>query len=163
MVETSVVGGGADDESTVAEQVADDIGVVGLRDVVHHDVLQTGLGSGAGNDLGGALGVAVHRAVADDEARLGLIAREAVVDADNLPDVLVPDGTVGCADIVDLDAGELLEGHLHGRAVLADDVGVVARHLEPEGVAVHLLVDVGTVEGAEAAEGVAGEEYCLLL
>ena len=70
----------------------------------------------------------------------------------------MPDGTVGSADIVDLDAGQLLQGHLHGGAVLADDVGVVACHLEPEGVAVHLLVDVGTVEGAEAAEGVAGEE-----
>ena len=70
----------------------------------------------------------------------------------------MPYGTVGGADIVDLDTGKFLQGHLYGCAVFADDVRVVACHLEPELVAVHLFVNVGTVECAEAAEGIAAEE-----
>ena len=70
----------------------------------------------------------------------------------------MPHGAVRRADVVELDALELLKGVLHGRAVLAHDVRVIAHHLEPERVAVDLRVDNTAVQRAEAAEGVAREE-----
>ena len=70
----------------------------------------------------------------------------------------MPNGSVGRADIVELHAGEFLQCVLHRRAVFAHDVGVVAHHLQPVVVAVHLLVDDTAVQGAKAAEGVHGEE-----
>ena len=112
-----------------------------------------------GYDLGHALGVAVHGAVAYHDALFGLVAAQAVVDADDLLHMLVPHRSVGGAEIVELHAGQLLERILHGRAVFAHDVAVVTHHLEPEGVAVDVGVDDAAVEGAEAAERVAREEH----
>ena len=73
MIESGVIGGGTYDESVVAEHVADDIGMVGLRDVIHHDVLHTCLARCTCYHLSCPLGVAVHRAVADDQTFFGLI------------------------------------------------------------------------------------------
>ena len=42
VVESGVVGRCSDDESTVAEHVAYDVGVVSLRYVVDHDILHSG-------------------------------------------------------------------------------------------------------------------------
>ena len=158
MVETRVVGRRTHDESTIAEHVADDVGVMRLRDVVHHDVLHAGLRGSAGDNLSGTLCVAIHRAVADDESWLRLVAAHAVVHAHHLVDVLMPNGTVGRADVVELHAGQLLQGILHRSAIFTHDVRVVANHLQPVVVAVDLLVDDAAVQCAEAAEGVHGEK-----
>ena len=75
----------------------------------------------------------------------------------------MPHGTVGGAEVVELYALQLLQCVLHGRAVLADDVGVVAHHFEPEGVAVDLCVDHAAVECAEAPECVTREEHVVVV
>ena len=73
----------------------------------------------------------------------------------------MPYRSVCRADIVDPHAGEFLQCLLHGHAVLAHDVRVVALHLVPINVAVHLAVYVCAVQSAEASEGVAREEHVL--
>ena len=60
-----------------------------------------------------------------------------------------------------MHAGELLQRLLHGHAILAHDVRVVALHLVPINVAVHLAVYECAVQCAEASEGVAREEHVL--
>ena len=155
VIECGVVGGCSHDKAAIAEDVAQDVGVVGFRHVVDHDVLHAGIAGGTGYLLGHALGVAIHGAVADDEAGLGLVARQAVVETYHLIDIFVPHGAVGRADVVEMYVGQLLQRVLHGRAVFAHDVRIVAHHLQPERVAVNLRVDDTAVQGAEAAEGVA--------
>src|SRR5574344_2306127 len=99
--------------------------MVGFGDIVHHDVFQSGLGGSAGNDLGRTLGVSIHGAIADDESRVSLIARQTIVDVNNLLHILVPHRAVGRADVIHFDTGKFLQCHLHGSAVLAHDVGIV--------------------------------------
>ena len=101
----------------------------------------------------------IHRAVADDDALLGLIAAHAVVEAYDALDIVVPHWSVGRTDIVEFHACEFLQCILHRCAVFAYDVGIVAHHLEPECVAAYLTVDDTAIEGTEAAEGIAREEH----
>ena len=122
VVQCGVVSGCSDDESAVTEHVADDVRVVSLRDVVHHNVLHAGLRCRASDDFSGALGVAVHGSVADDEPRFRFVAAHAVVHVHHLADELVPDGAVCGADVVELHACQLLQCVLNGRAILANDV-----------------------------------------
>ena len=64
------------------------------------------------------------------------------------------------ADVVYLEPGGLAQHGLHLRAVLADDVGVVAAGLvEVLAHEVALVGEDAAVERAEGAEGVGGEEY----
>ena len=162
MIEAGVIGRRTDNQSAVTEHVADDIRVVGLRHVIHHDVLHTGLRGSTGNHLGGTLGVAIHRSVANHESLLGLVTAHLVVHADDLLNILVPHRSMGSADIVELHTGQLLQRVLHGSAVFAHDVRIVTYHLQPEGVAVDLCIHNAAVQGAETAEGIAREEHILL-
>ena len=129
--------------------------MVGLRDIVDNDVLNACPAGSLGDDLCHALRVAIHRAVTDHQTRLCLIARQTVVGADNMGSKVVPHRTVGRADIVDLNASKLLQRVLHGDAILAHNVAVIAYHLHPERVAVDVAVNNAAVEGAEATEGIA--------
>ena len=122
VIEAGIVGGSADDESTIAEDVAQNIGVVGLRDVVNHDVFHAGIAGSTGYMLGHALGVAIHRSIADDESGLCLIARQTVVDANHLFYIFMPHRAVRGADVVELYAGELLQRVLHGCTILTYNV-----------------------------------------
>ena len=64
------------------------------------------------------------------------------------------------ADVLDVEPRGLAQHGLHLRAVLADDVGVVAAGLVYALVhEVHLVGEDAAVERAEGAEGVGGEEY----
>ena len=159
MIQPGIIGRRADDESLIAEDITEDIAVMGLRDIIHHDILHAGLTGSTGNDLRHALRIAIHRAVADDESRLRLILRELVVDADDLVDILMPHGAVGRAEIIDLNLAELLQRILYGDAILADDIAVVAHHLQPEFIGVDVAVDNTTVEGTKATESITGEEH----
>ena len=129
-----------------------------MRYVVHHDVLDAVFGQFAGNHLGHLFGVAIHAAIGNHYTRLGLVAAQTVVDVDNPIHLVFPHGTVSRADGFDLEAGQLLQGCLYGRAVFAHDVGVVAHHLVPIFGGVQLGVLDAAVESPEAAEGVAREE-----
>ena len=162
-VELAAVSGATHDEAAVVEDVAQDVGAVALADVVHGDVAHAAVGEGRGDVLSHLFGVAVHAAVDDRHAVEAFVAAEAVVEGDHIAALPRPDGAVGGADGVDLKPGELLECALHGGAVLADDVCVVARHLAPEAVGVHIGVEHAAVQGAKRAEGVGREEHLLRL
>ena len=128
-IESVVVGGSTKNKTFVLEYVAQDVGVVGARHVVHNDVLHTGNACSACYNLGTLFCIAVHRTVADDKSRFCLIETHAVVFGYNAADVLVPYGSVGRANVVDLHSGELLKSLLNGYAIFANDVGIVALHL----------------------------------
>ncbi|CUQ57774.1 Uncharacterised protein [Segatella copri] len=53
--------------------------MVSLRDVVHYDVLHASLTCRTGDDFSHALSIAVHGAVADNEARLRLVLRHLII------------------------------------------------------------------------------------
>ena len=95
VIKTGIVGWSTHDETLVAEDVTQDLAVVSLRDVVHYDVLHASLACCTGDDFGHALGVAVHGAVADNEARLRLVLRHLIIHADYLLNMLVPNWTMG--------------------------------------------------------------------
>ena len=65
---------------------------------------------------------------------------------------------MGGTDIVEFHAFQFLEGILHGRTVLTDDIGIVAYHLQPERVTVDLLIDHTSVQGSETAKGITREK-----
>ena len=93
-----------------------------LRDIVHHNVLHTSLTGSTGDVLRHALGVAIHRSIADDKSRLGLVTAQTVVYSHHLIYISMPDRTVGGTDIVELHASQLLQCILHRSAILADNV-----------------------------------------
>ena len=132
--------------------------MVSFRDIVYRDVLYSRLRCCACDVFGHTLGVAIHRAVADNESFLGLLLRHTVVHPDYLIYVFVPHRTVCRADIIELHARKFLQCVLHRHAVFAHDVGVVAHHLQPERVAVDVLVDYSAVERTETAESIAREQ-----
>ena len=103
------------------------------------------------------LGIAIHGAVAYNDAFLGLILRHAVIHANNLIDVLMPYWSVGGTDIVELHTCQFLQGILYRHTILTDDIGIVAYHLKPEGVTIDLFVYDTTIESAETTEGIARE------
>ena len=73
--------------------------------------------------------------------------------------MLVPNGSVSRTDVVYLHAGELLECLLNRNAILAHNVGVVAAHLVPVDVAIHVGINERSCKRTEASEGVAREQY----
>ena len=95
VIKTGIVGWSTYDEALVAEDVAQDVAVVSLRDIIHHDVLHASLACRTGDDFSHTLGVAIHGAVADNEARLRLVLRHLIIHADYLLNVLVPNRTMG--------------------------------------------------------------------
>ena len=159
VIESRVVGGCTNDETAITEDVAKDVTMVSLRHIVDDYVLHTRLRGRACNSFCHTLGVAVHRSVANYKARLGLITRQTVVDANDLLNVFVPHGTVSGADVVEFHVSEFLQGILHGSAVFSHDVGIVAHHLEPERVAIDFRVDYTAIQRAETTECIAREEH----
>ena len=95
VIKTGIVGWSTYDKAPVAEDVAQDVAVVSLRDVVHYDVLHASLACRTGDDFSHALGIAVHGTVADNEARLRLVLRHLIIHADYLLNMLVPNRTMG--------------------------------------------------------------------
>ena len=88
--------------------------------------------------------------------RLALPARPQVVEAQGLAECFARQhGSVERADRFDLQRGRLFQQCLYLRAVLADDVVVVASRLRRPRRA------CGAREGTEAPEGVGGEEELL--
>ena len=134
-----------------------------LADVVHHDVAYALCGQFGGDGLGQLLGVSVHAAVGYHHALRSLVAAQAVVDAHHAGNLIRPHRAVRGADGADREAAQLGQRLLHGVAILAHDVGVVARHFLPITVRIDARVQESTVQRAEAAEGVAGEEHAVRL
>ena len=154
-----VVGRGREDQVTAAEGVGHDVACGGDGGVMHAH-LDALLAEPGRKDVGGVFGVAVDRGVGDHDALfLGGVARPEQVLLEEIAEVAAPDETVQRADIGDVELCGLLQHRLHLRAVLAHDVGVVAAGLvDAVGEEVDLIVEEPAVEGAEAAEGVRGEE-----
>ena len=129
---------------------------------MHHHAPHARAGQPLRHGLGHAFGVAVHGAVGHHHAVFQrLVTAHFVVHLHDAGQVLAPYGPVGAAHGGEGLARHLLQGLLHGRAVLAHDVGVVAHHLVPIGRNVHVGIKHRAVERAEATEGVAGEEHAV--
>ena len=154
-----VIGGGGEDEVAAAEGIRDDIAGRGDGGVIHAD-LDAALDKFGGEDVGGILGVAVDRGVGEHDALLfgGVAAPEQIL-LQEVAEVAAPDKAVQRADGGDFQRRGLLQHCLNLRAVLADDVGVVAAGfvdvLDEE---VRLIVEEAAVQRAEGAEGIGGEE-----
>ena len=73
----------------------------------------------------------------------------------------MPHGAVCRADIVYLFVNQLFESVLHGRAILAYDVRIIAHHFEPEGFAIYLIVEQSTVKRTETSECVARKQHVI--
>ena len=154
-----VVGRGGKDQVAAAEGVGDDVAGGGHGGVVHAHA-HAALGEHAGQDVGGVLGVAVDGGVGQHHALfLGRVAGPEQVLLQEVAEVAAPDKAVQRADHGDVQLGGLLQHGLDLRAVLADDVGVVApglvQILDEE---IGLVVEEAAVQRAEGAEGVGGEE-----
>ena len=157
MIEGGVVGGSTHDERLVTEHITQDIRVVGLRNVVNDDVLDTGFRGSTCDLLCHTFGIAVHRAITDHDTLFCLVLAHTVVLTDDTLDILMPYRSVGGADISQLHAGQLLQCLLYRGAVFSNDIRVVANHLQPESVAVDLLINHTAIQRTEATEGITTE------
>ena len=110
----------------------------------------------AGQNVGGALRVAVNGGVGDHHAaHLRLIAAPKVVLAQNIRQILAPHEAVEGQEHGDVQRRSLLQHRLHLGAVLAHDIRVIAAALvQIVAVKVHLVGKEAAVQRAEAAEGV---------
>ena len=126
--DAGVVRRGREHEVAAAEGLGHDIARVRDGDVVHGDVAHAALSEHGGEHLRSIFRVAVDGGVSDEHAALllGRIGAPLAVLVDEPADVLAPDRAVQGADHADVERGGLLEQGLHLRAVLADDVRVVA-------------------------------------
>ena len=145
-----------------AEGLADQIGHMGLADVVDRDVCDAALTELRRECLGSRLGVAVHGGVDDhDGLGLRLIAAPVLVFVENVVDIASPYRAVQWADELDLveERSCLADELLHVRAILPDDICVVAACLvDPVAVEIHFIVEELSIERDEGAEGICGEE-----
>ena len=129
--------------------------------VVHLHVAHPGVRQLRGDDVGDVLGVAVDRGVGDHHALLlGGIGAPLLILVDEPVQLLAPDGAVQRADHGDVQLLRLFQQRLHLRAVLADDVGVVAPGvIQALGLEVQLVGKDVSVQRAEGAEGVRGIQH----
>ena len=155
-----VVGGGGEDQVRAAEGFGDDHRRIGGGNIVHHDVLDALVVKAGGEDLRSVLGVAVNGTVGDHHGLVfGRVGGPALVLFDEPAKVLAPDGSVQRSNDLNLDAGGLLQQRLHLRAVLADDVGVVAAGIvQPFALKIIFIGKQTAAQRAESAEGICGEE-----
>ena len=150
---------GGKDEVAPAEGRRDDLRRRRHRNVEHHG-LDPAVTQAAGEDLGRHRRVAVHRSVRDHDAvLLRLIAAPEQVLSDEIADVAPPDEAVQRADHLDVEPGRLRQQRLHLRAVLADDIRVVAARLvKVIALKIDLVGENRAVQRAEAAERVCGKQ-----
>ena len=154
-----IVGRRGKDQAAAAEGVGEDVAGRNDGGIVHAN-LHAALGQLDGEDVGRVLGVAVNRGVGDQDALfLRGVARPELVLLDELAEVLPPDEAVQRADAGDIERGGLFQRRLDLRAVLADDVGIIAARLvQVLGEEIGLIGEEAAVERAEGAEGVGREE-----
>ena len=159
--DAGVIRRGREHEVAAAEGLGHDIARVRDGDVVHGDVAHAALGQHGREHLRRVFGVTVDGGVSDEHAAvlLGRVGAPLAVLIDEPADVLAPDRTVQRADHADIKRSGLLEQRLHLRAVLADDVRVVAAGIGQPVVLKVILISVEVAaERAERAEGVGGKE-----
>ena len=143
----------------VLEERRQDFRVVGHGRIEHHSgnplIRQL-----RGQNLSGVLRVAVHRRIGDRHALLfrGVGGPETVL-FDDIGQIFPPDQAVEGADILDVQALQLLQSGGDLGAVLAHDVDVIAPGLvQPIPVKVHLVGEQRPVQRSKGAERVRGEE-----
>ena len=127
------------------------------------DVLHPSGSEALRHHVGQLLGIAVHRAVEDDDPVFGFVVGEARIEVTCFGEAFAcPDDPVGRADVLDvesllLDVGQRL---LDEGSVLTDDTGVVACHLLEVGLSVgDARVEDVTAQRTEGAEGIGREEH----
>ena len=98
--------------------------------------------------------------VRDDNAcLLRPVGCPVLIDVDDIADILPPDEAMERAQILNVKAGRLLQDCSHLRPVLADDVGIVSSCLiQVISVKIDLIREQGSVQRAEGAERVCGEQ-----
>ena len=154
-----VVGRGGKDQAAAAEGVGEDVAGRDDGGVVHAH-LHAALGQLDGEDVGRVLGMAVDGGIGDQHALLLRgIARPELVFFDEPVEVLPPDKAVQRADQGDIERGGLFQRRLDLRAVLADDIGIVAARLvQMLAEEIGLVSKEAAVERAEGTESVGREE-----
>ena len=159
--DAGVVGGGGQHKMAVAETLGDELAGVGVAGVIHGNALHAAVGEDGGHLLGCRGGMTIDTAVNDEHALLfGTVAAPGVMLANEIAEILSPDGAMQGAYHLDVKSRGLLQHILHLNSVLADDVDVIATGIvEPVTVEVHLVGKNIAVQGAEGAESVGGEEY----
>ena len=166
-VDAVVVSGRRQDDMAVFEAVGDQLGYMGLGDVVHPDIFYACLSEGCGEDLSHVLCVPVHGSVGDHDAFfLRLISAPDIIFPDDVIQVRAPDRSVEGADDADIKPGGFFQHVLHLHAVFADDICIVAASLvQPLSVKIKFIVKDISVHGAKGPEGVSGEEdfVCLIV
>ena len=159
--DAGVVRRGREHEVAAAEGLGHDITRVRDGDVVHGDVAHAARGEHGGEHLRRVFRVAVDGGVGDEHAAdlLGRVGAPLAVLIDEPADVLAPDGAVQRADHADVERGGLLEQGLHLRAVLADNVRIVAAGIRQPVVLKVVLIGIEiAAQRAERAEGIGGKE-----
>ena len=158
-----VVCGGGEHDVAAPERLGEDDGGMRGGGVIHRDIPNAQIRQPGGQDIGGILRMAVDGAVGDHDSRLlRAIAAPAVVFFHKFGDIRTPNRAVQRADHGELQPRGLLEQRLHLRAVLADDVGVIAaRIVHPVAVKVDLVRIQVAVHRAKGTERIGRVEDLL--
>ena len=143
-----------------AEGFRDELGNVGVGNIVNRHAGHALFAQSGRQRLRRRLGVSVHGSVGDEHALFFRhIAAPQIVFADEPADIAAPHGAVQRADHADVQVRGLFQQRLHGSSVLAHDIGVIAAGVfQPVALEVHFIVEQLSVQRAEGAERVRGEQ-----
>ena len=126
---------------------------------MHHNIFNALNGKFCSDGFRHLFGIAVHGTVDNDNTLFGRIPAQAIVDADNLGNIIRPYRSVSGADGGDGQTAQLCQCLLHGRAVLAHDIGVITNHFIPILIQIHACIKESAIERTEAPEAVTGEQH----
>ena len=132
-----------------------------FRHIVDADLFHAGFGDPTGDVIGHLRRIAIHRRIDDHDAVLALVAAPAIVQADHLARIGTPHQSVQRADRTDRIVAQFGERLLHHRAVLTDDVRIIAAHLVLVESEIGLVVVHPSVERPEHTERIARKKHAV--
>ena len=159
---TAIVCGRHDNQPLVSIDVTQDERFVGIRYIMHLDILYSVDSQLPRNHIHHFFSIAVHRSVCYHHAILAFAPAQLIVYAYHFLQLIVPNRAVGGAYIIYRDIGKLCQRLLHEQSVFRNNIGIIAGHLRIITGSIHFRIDNTAVQRTETAESIAGKKHFIL-
>src|SRR5574344_468581 len=98
MIEPGIIGRSPYNKSVKAEHITENIRMIRLADIVHHNILDPILTGRTGNNLSHSLCIAIHSAIADNDTLIRIVPGKSVIKGYDSSNLLMPDRAMGRTD-----------------------------------------------------------------